>query len=860
MNLRSVNTKNLSYGKELAKRQNVNKQFKSYIQSDSTSFKGGHNLDINRAAAQPPKTGFWSKCKKIFKQIFSNFRFKNRNLQTDERDNIVTSDNQKESLKSLYEALSCLGLKRFRINNYNDLAYIFEYNRSINKNEFEKVVEQLKGKEDKSAMALVLKNLCPRLDKSLTIKNFDKYMDISEDNVDQLLEDIEIEKREVTPKLRYRTGLEVREQIVDLYSKTKDGDLSDADYEVFQDIIPDLDTIENFDENLSHMFLCLFEVAAIAKNSWGKEKELEDLFNGLIQNLPKMKFNEAGIQLLSSILKLDSLACIPLKKKQSLIDEYGKINIDFCDENQKQSFISTQNNFKLCLYSERFHRAINPKKGLSKNTYAAKLAFEGMLNLKEEKLDNLDDIFASMVVNAYNDKLITAQNKKLLVDFMRRHEKDINIIRNYNLGPTLSKFLLPDDVKGTRFETEIKSLSSNQDKYNKLKFCMLSDEYFLQQLLLSENLDIYNDEVLQIIRNFDFSAKSQNVEFSNEQRIEILKVLYGKDFVKLYIDEIQSKTKDIDEIEKKANEQSIQEEINKNKDIVLKRQQVIMFFIDTFESVYDDLMSVSGLSYLRNNKTLKFNISNYNHGIAWYQGGAWIPDMKSNTEVLYLSKNTFDVVNSSGVKDAPIKEISSIFLHELTHYIQNLLVIENIVDLSTVGQEIFDGIRSDIKNYNNRILDYKSNYSKDTRELGAHMTQFFDGVERFCGKQHGEYFVVEKGTKECRDAQAKEIVKALKEKGIFKSVLSYILQKKQCSIEEVLDNLLDNIDYLTKIKATAVQKMFNNIMNSKGITVDDLALSEDSCCKHFETIFSEALKYLIPKEDMIKINDKLSQK
>ena len=145
MNLRSVNTKNLSYGKELAKRQNVNKQFKSYIQSDSTSFKGGHNLDINRAYAQTPKTGFWSKCKKIFKQIFSHFRFKNRNLQTVERDsNPTLKNNQKNSYNPLNEALSSLGLQSFLINNQDTLGFAFEYNRSINKEEFENVIARLK--------------------------------------------------------------------------------------------------------------------------------------------------------------------------------------------------------------------------------------------------------------------------------------------------------------------------------------------------------------------------------------------------------------------------------------------------------------------------------------------------------------------------------------------------------------------------------------------------------------------------------------------------------------------------------------------------------------------------------------------
>ena len=73
-------------------------------------------------------------------------------------------------------------------------------------------------------------------------------------------------------------------------------------------------------------------------------------------------------------------------------------------------------------------------------------------------------------------------------------------------------------------------------------------------------------------------------------------------------------------------------------------------------------------------------------------------------------------------------------------------------------------------------------------------------------------------------------------------------------------NTLFNKVSTTTFQCYETRIMFENIMSLKGITDNDLTKNEINCCKHLETIFSEALKYLIPKEDMIKINDKLSQK
>ena len=843
MNLSSLNTKNLSYGKELAKRKNVNKRFKSYTQSNSISFKGGHNLDVYQAVSQTPKIGFWSKCKKFFKQILSHFRFKKRNLQTVERDNNPTSNNQNRVFNSLNEALSCLNLDGVQIDG-KKIGLLLNENQNINKELFVAVVEKLKGKEDKSAMSFVLKTLCSHLDKSLIIKNFDKDMDISEDNIDQLLDNIAIETQEVKPEAKQEVKqdakYELEMQIKNLSTKIDESDeCNDDDFKSISKIIQEFGSIKNIDEDLSAKFLKLLNIV-IDIVPIDENYKILTLIDGLIQNISKMKFNNEGVKNLCKILNFiscDKILC-PDKCK-SLIDKCNEIDIESCNECQKGTFNLRKDELIDTYFYSVFDNKFKVKKNKTQeDMYAVRKAFAYILTYKKNN-SHLVELFK----DAFYYKLLTSQNKDLLIDFINNN--------NININEILSKVLLPNDVNGTKFEKIIEP--ANQEKYNKLKCSMsLSDEYLFKQLFL-DDVSLYKNEYLQIIRNIDFSTNHCDVKLSNEQRIEILKDLYGEEFVNFYYDEINSQIQKIDGIEKKTNEQSIQNEINKNQDVILRRQKTIVYYMDLFDSVYDELMNVTGLSYLKDNKTIKFKI-------APEEKRPWAAAFYSELDQsINLSKYRFDFLNKyydDSESEQYLQDSKSIYLHELTHYIQDLLTKVNPNDLSSGGQGIINFIRDDINKYDTTLLTYEENYSKDTKEIGAHMTQFFDAIEKRCGKKYGEYFIQEESTDESRNVQAKKIVGALRENGIIKNTFDSIeMEKKRCPNVSFWYILLDNI--ITKYN---LRLMFEDIMNAKGIKNDDLTENEEKCCKNLETIFSEALKYLISKEDMLVINRNLSQK
>ena len=671
-------------------------------------------------------------------------------------------------------------------------------------------------------------------------------MEISEDNVDQLLDNIAIETQDVKPEakqeVKQEAKYELEDQIRNLFDKIDESvECNGDDFKSISKIIQEFASIKNINEKLSAEFLKLLKIVIETTLFGENHDKLETLIDGLIQNISKMQFNKQGVTNLFSIVEnMYSNKILCIDKFKLLIDKCNEIDIESFDENKKSNLERKRNKLMAEYYFGKFYNAIDIKNKTVKNIDVARTTFEQMLKL----LKHSNVMFINRTINVIKDtfhyKIITSENKDLLVDFISKTKIDEPDINNL-----LSKVLLPNDVKDTELDKIIEPL--NQDKYNKLKFSMsLSDEFLIKQLLLEEDLSIYTDEASHIIRNMNLSTNEHEIKLSNEQRIGILKGLYGEEFVNFYYNEMQSEIDKIDKNDKKANEQSIQEEININKDVVLRRQNVILFVMNIFDSVYDRLMNVTGLSYLKNNRTIKFRF-----GTDKVDGSAWYSSLDQN---VYLGKSIWEeLIKYAENINQYKKYCQSVFLHELTHYVQDLLCKENFDGLSSAGQQLVKAIKDDNFKYNSGQLSYMRNYSKDTKEIGAHMTQFFDAIEKCCGKEYGEYFVQEKATEQSQNVQAKKIVDELRKKGVIKDIFN---SKGHCA--DFWNTLFNKVS-TTTFQCYETRIMFENIMSLKGITDNDLTKNEINCCKHLETIFSEALKYLIPKEDMIKINDKLSQ-
>ena len=216
------------------------------------------------------------------------------------------------------------------------------------------------------------------------------------------------------------------------------------------------------------------------------------------------------------------------------------------------------------------------------------------------------------------------------------------------------------------------------------------------------------------------------------------------------------------------------------------------------------------------------------------------------------------------------KFLRSMIRHELTHYTQDLLrFFPDRTILSGQAQALV----GDRSGFNAKYIaskkDQKSYYSH-AKERGAHITQILSGFEEVCRVPYGTFYFQDKGTETGRKKQAKKIVGKLNEYCKTKTGLSLAKflsqgseENKFLHIVQLLPEYLINekgaketLQYLTE-EINLSEEDLKNVSEDdlKNVSEDDLGTTEkrtkiDECFEHL-------LKYIIPREDMRKIAEKI---
>ncbi len=396
----------------------------------------------------------------------------------------------------------------------------------------------------------------------------------------------------------------------------------------------------------------------------------------------------------------------------------------------------------------------------------------------------------------------------------------------------------------------------NQKK-DGLKKSLISDDYLI--IYACENsLENVTSYELNFLLNMVNGKPNPPIEKGIKE--SIMQNIFGENFYATHIGSVKQEVVALSAKDRESELERInnvvQDKINpkgSHKEI-LNLCEILKMFNDVYKN---EIMDGAGLENLRNHRAVDVCFPHHSGAGGFFCGhfnAIGLASYSKNWD--YLDYLLHDNRVGEG------KFLRSMIRHELTHYTQDLL---RFFPDRTILSDQAQALVGDRSGFNAKYIASKkdqSDYYSHAKERGAHITQILSGFEEVCGVPYGTFYFQKEGTETDRKEQAKKIVGKLNEYCKTKTGLSLNKFLSQGSEENKFLHIVQLLpEYLIKEKGAkeTLQYLTEEINLSeedlKNVSEKDLETTGNRT--KIDECFEHLLEYIIPREDMIKIAEKI---
>ena len=393
-------------------------------------------------------------------------------------------------------------------------------------------------------------------------------------------------------------------------------------------------------------------------------------------------------------------------------------------------------------------------------------------------------------------------------------------------------------------------------KKDNLKKSLISDDYLIIYAVENSLANVTSYEL-----NFLLNMVNRKPNPPIEQGIKesIMQNIFGKNFYATHIDSVKQEVVALSAKDKQSELELINHVVQDKINPMGSHKEIpnLCEILKMFNDVYkNEIMNGAGLENLRNHRAVDVCFPHRSGA-----GGFFNEHFNAIGLASYATDwNNLDrLLHDEKVGKG--KFLRSMIRHELTHYTQGLLrFFPDRTILSGQAQALV----GDRSGFNAKYIaskkDQKSYYSH-AKERGAHITQILSGFEEVCRVPYGTFYFQKEGTETDRKEQAKKIVAQLNEYCNTETGLSLNKFLSQGSEENKFLHIVQLLpEYLIKEKGAKETLQYLTEINLseedlKNVSEDDLKTTGNRT--KIDECFEHLLEYIIPREDMRKIAEKI---